>query len=90
MTIRCVSYTQARDNLASVYDAAVDDLEEVVITRQGREPAVLVSLREYESIKETAYLLGNAANARHLRESLAQLRAGNGEVHDLIDVADRE
>jgi antitoxin YefM len=85
-----VTYTDARNNLASLLDAAVDDLDEVIITRTGREPAVLISLAEYESLRETAFLLSSPANARHLRESIAQAEAGNVEVHDLDELIEAE
>ena len=38
------------------------------------ENRVLLSLRDYQSLKETAYLLSNEANARHLRKSLHSLQ----------------
>ncbi|MGX1804880.1 type II toxin-antitoxin system Phd/YefM family antitoxin [Nocardia sp. NPDC055321] len=88
MAMRPMSASEFRTNLASALDMVTDDLEEVVITRAGREPAVVISLREYESLKETAYLLGTEANARHLRESLAHWRRGEVEEHDLIPVDD--
>ena len=47
-------------------------------------------LDEYESLMETVYLMQSPANARHLRESIAQLRHGNLEEHDLIDIPDEE
>lgn len=51
--------------------------DEVIITRSGgREPAGVVSLREYEALKETAYLLSSLANARRLAESIENVRAG--------------
>jgi antitoxin YefM len=42
----------------------VNDREEVVITRSGHDPVVIVPLDDYQSLKETAYLLRSPANAR--------------------------
>jgi len=81
-----LSYTEARATLANVLDAATDDLEEVVITRGGHEPAVVVSLREYESLKETAHLLGTPANAAHLQRGLDAFHAGGFVPGELIDI----
>ncbi|MDG6110543.1 type II toxin-antitoxin system prevent-host-death family antitoxin [Dactylosporangium aurantiacum] len=83
--MRTVSYSEVRQNLAKMLDHVVDDAEEVVITRSGHESAVIISLREYESLKETAYLMASPANARRLNEAIEELRAGGGEVHDLLD-----
>ena len=55
-----------------------------MVTRSGREAAVIISLREYESLKETAYLMASPANARRLNEAVEELRNGGGEMHDLI------
>lgn len=63
----------------------VDNREEIVITRAGHEPVVIVSLDEYESLKETAYLLRNPANARRLLGSIERLGSGSGTVNDLIE-----
>ena len=49
----------------------------------GRESVVIISQREYDSLKETAYLLSSPANARRLMQSVAELDAGKGEPHDL-------
>ena len=43
-------------------------------------------LDEYESLMETVYLMQSPANARHLRESIARHRAGEGVVHDLVEL----
>lgn len=78
--MRVLSYTDARANFASVLDAVEDDQEEVIIHRAGHEPAVLISLAEYQSIKETDYLLRNPANAAWLRESIASLARGDAPL----------
>jgi antitoxin YefM len=80
-----MSYTESRARYAEVLDAVVNDREEVVITRAGHEPAVIVSLDDYESLKETAYLLRSPANARRLFESIDELEAGKGEERKLLE-----
>lgn len=83
--MKTMSYTESRARYAEVLDGVVDDREEVVITRAGREPVVMVSLEDYQSLRETAYLMKSPANARRLLDSMERLEAGKGEVHDLID-----
>jgi len=83
--VRTVTYSEVRQNLAKMLDHVVDDAEEVVVTRSGREAAVIISLREYESLREMAYLMASPANARRLNEAVEELRNGGGEMHDLID-----
>ena len=83
--MRTMSYTESRANYAEVLDAVVNDREEVVITRAGREPAVIVSLDDYESLKETAYLLRSPANARRLLASIDELESGKGLERELLE-----
>ncbi|MCW2845764.1 MAG: type toxin-antitoxin system prevent-host-death family antitoxin [Nocardioides sp.] len=83
--MRTMSYSESRARYAETLSAVVDDREEVVITRAGHEPVVIVSLEDYESLKETAYLLRNPANARRLLASIERLEAGDGAAHDLAE-----
>ncbi|MEU8649368.1 type II toxin-antitoxin system prevent-host-death family antitoxin [Streptomyces sp. NPDC048737] len=78
-----MSYSESRARYAEVLNSVTDDREEVVITRAGREPVVIVSLEDYESLKETAYLLRNPANARRLLASIDELENGGGTVREL-------
>ena len=86
--MKTMSYTESRARYAEVLDSVVDDCEEVVITRAGREPAVIVSLAEYQSLKETDHLLRNPVNARRLLGATRRLEAGGGTAHDLIEDKD--
>lgn len=83
--MRTMSYSESRARYAEVLDAVVDDREEFVITRAGHEPAVIVSLADYESLKETAYLLRSPANARRLLASIDELESGRGVERALLD-----
>ena len=79
--MKTMRYTESRARYAEVLDSVVDDREEVVITRAGHNPVVIVSLEEYEALKETAYLLRSPANARRLLDAMERLESGRGEPH---------
>jgi antitoxin YefM len=83
--MKTMSYSESRARYAEVLDSVVDDREEVVITRAGHEPVVIVSLEDYESLKETAYLLRSPENARRLLASIESLESGEGIVRDLVE-----
>lgn len=76
--MKTLTYSESRANYAATLDAVTDDREEVVITRAGHEPVVIVALDEYESLKETAYLLRSPSNARRLIGSIERLERGEG------------
>ena len=82
--MEAISYSQARENFKAVIDKVVADRAPLAITRQRGEGAVLISASEWASIEETLYLLRSPANAKRLLESIAELEAGGGEVHELI------
>jgi antitoxin YefM len=83
--MRTMTYSESRARYAETLDRVVNDREEVVITRAGHEPVVIVSLADYQSLKETAYLLQNPANARRLLASIVRLENGAGAVHEVVE-----
>jgi antitoxin YefM len=54
-----------------------------IVSKKGT--AFLVSADEYRSLKETVYLLQSPRNAERLRQSIAQLRVGDAEPHELAE-----
>jgi antitoxin YefM len=83
--MKIMTYSESRAKYAETLDAVVDDREEVVITRAGHDPVVMVALEEYESLKETAYLLKSPENARRLLASIDRLEHGGGIKRDLAE-----
>ena len=83
--MKTMTYSQSRAHYAETLSAVVDDREEIIITRAGHDPVVIVSLAEYESLKETVYLLRNPANARRILGSIERLESGCGTVNDLTE-----
>ncbi|MFI2290837.1 type II toxin-antitoxin system Phd/YefM family antitoxin [Streptomyces niveus] len=83
--MRTMSYTESRARYAETLDSVVNDREEVIITRAGHDAVVMVALDDYESLKETAYLLRSPENARRLLASIDQLEHGGGTVQELAE-----
>jgi antitoxin YefM len=83
--MKTMSYTESRARYAEVLDGVTNDREEVVITRAGHDPVVIVSLEDYESLKETAYLMRSPANARRLLDAMERLEAGHGQAHEVLE-----
>ena len=81
-----MSYTESRARYAEVLDAVTNDREEVIITRAGHEPVVMVPLDDYEPLRETAHRMRTPANARRLLDAMERLEAGRGQSHSLLDV----
>ena len=79
-----INYTDLRSNLKHWLDKVLDDVSELVIKRKGKKNLVLVPLDEYNSLKETAYLL-KGANRDVLLKSITELEKGNGAEKELIE-----
>ena len=82
-----ISYSEARDRLASVWDETVSTRQPVTIDRRGHESVVLVPAAEWEGLLETAHLLRSPANARRLLAALNRLESGEGEALSIEDLA---
>ena len=78
-----VSYSELRSKLKAHMDKVCADHAPLLVTRQGGEPVVMMSLAEYESLEETLHLLADPANAKRLLKSVAQAEAGQLVEHKL-------
>jgi len=76
--VKSITYTAARENLASTINRVCEDDAPVVITRNRDQAVVMLSLAEYQSLQETAYLLRSPANAKRLLKSIESLERGRG------------
>lgn len=78
-----MTYAAVRANLASVMDRVCNDHEALIITRDGEQPVVMLSLEDYKALEETAYLLRTPANTKRLLSATTQLNAGKGRRRKL-------
>ena len=79
-----ITYTTARAQLASTMDRVCNDHDAVIITRNGEQSVVMLSLENYRALEETAYLLRTPNNAKRLIDATKKLKTGKGVVRKLV------
>jgi len=84
-----MSYSEARQNLASLLDRAVKDRETIIITRRNGANGALLAADELASYEEMAHLLRSPANARRLLEALRESLADDVEEFDFGELRAR-
>lgn len=80
-----ITYTTARARLAETMDRVCNDHEAIIITRNGQQSVVMVSLDDFNALEETAYLLRGPKNARRLLDAIAELQDGLGTERELAE-----
>lgn len=83
--MKAITYTAAREALASAMDEVCRDRAPVIITRNRDQAVVMMSLEDYEELQETAYLLRSPGNARRLLAAIHALEGGEGRPRKLVD-----
>lgn len=83
--MKTVTYTEARNQLAGLMEAALRDREPITITRNGAGTVVMVSSEEYAAMEETLHLLSTPANAERIRQGLDDYASGKLKPGKLCD-----
>ena len=79
------TYTEAREKLSDIIEKVCEDHDPMIITKRRDKSVVMMSLEDYESLAETAYLLRSPRNARRLLESIKELEEGRGTEKDIFE-----
>lgn len=82
--MKVVNYTDLRLNLKKWLNMVVDDVEELIIKRKNHKDLVLISLDEYNALKETSYLL-RGKNGEVLRKSIKEAQKGEVKEEAIIE-----
>ena len=80
-----IRYSNFRSHLAETLDKVNEDHVPIMITRQNGKPAVIISLEDFKSYEETAYLMASPKNATRLNQAIAEIEAGKTVQHLLFD-----
>jgi antitoxin YefM len=82
--MKVTTASDLRANLADMFDAIENDAEDLVVTRSGHEPMVIMLKSDYDAWRETEYL-SRGVNGRELRRRMAEMEAGERVEHELAD-----
>jgi antitoxin YefM len=74
---KTLTLSEAKARLSELVAAVERTEEELVITRNGRPAAVLISADEFESWQETREIQRNPALMQEIKQGLAQLEKGH-------------
>ncbi|MGM9451974.1 type II toxin-antitoxin system Phd/YefM family antitoxin [Legionella bozemanae] len=80
-----LSYSALRNNLASTLDKVNEDHAPILITRQNGKPAVIMSLEDFKSYEETAYLMASSKNTERLNQAIDEVESGKTKEHGIIE-----
>ena len=81
--VQAITLKDAKRNLKRLVDQVLADAEpQIVVTDQGGQ-VVVMPLDDFNSWKETQYLLSNSANAMHLRRSIREAKSGKAKKRKL-------
>lgn len=83
--MRTLNFSYTRQNLATTFDEVIDNAMPIIVTRQNKESVVIISMKDYQSIEETAYLMQSGVNAKRLNRAIEQLEQGLGKPKELLD-----
>lgn len=80
-----MTYSDFRSHLATVLDKVNDDHVPLLVTRQSGKSAVVMSLEDFKSYEETAYLMSSMKNAERLSQAIAQLESKKGKARKIVE-----
>lgn len=75
--MRTANYSELRNNLKYYLDGVINDNEPLLVHRAGNESVVVISLDEYNSIKETEYIMKSPATMEAIRKGEEDIKNGN-------------
>ncbi|MEG2613921.1 MAG: type II toxin-antitoxin system prevent-host-death family antitoxin [Alistipes sp.] len=76
--MKTANFTELRNNLKSFLDGVINDSEPLIVHRSGNDSVVVISLEEYNAIKETEYIRSSPAMVDIIHKGEKEIREGKG------------
>ncbi len=83
--MNAITVDEAKRDLDRIIERVAADAEPTLICGEGSQKAVILSLEEFNSWRETLYLISNPANAAHLRRSISEAEEGKISERELLE-----
>jgi antitoxin YefM len=84
--MKALSVSEAKMKLSGLIDMVNATDEEIMITKNGRPAAVLVSSEEFESLKETVAVRSDSALMKEIRKGLRALKMKRARLYTLDEL----
>jgi antitoxin YefM len=84
--MQTANYTGLRNNLKAYIDSVIDDSDTVIVNRGRDTGIVLMSLSEYNSLKEMEYIMSSHVMVARLKEAENEMHEGKGKVISTEDL----
>ena len=81
--MQAVTLKDAKRNLPRLVEQVLADAEPRIVVTDKGEQVVVMPLDDFNSWKETLYLLASPTNAAHLRRSIAEAESGQAKIREL-------
>ena len=84
--MKALSVSEAKMKLSGLIETVNATDEEIMITKNGRPAAVLVSPDEFESLKETVAVRSDSALMKEIKKGLRALKMRRAKLYTLDEL----
>ncbi len=84
--MKILSLSEAKMKFSALVDIVNTNNDEIVVTKNGRPAAVIISSDEYESFKETSRIISDTDLMSEIKQGLKELKANRAKIYTLEEL----